>query len=123
MQRPPRVLLTIREVAFALGCGRTTVYDLIGSQQLPTVKVGRLTRIPTSAVDDFVTRHLRSPTSSPVPGPSPPVQRTAAGVNVIEHRAAQAMLFDDVVTARVENSLERLALGGVTGSPRNRVNR
>ncbi len=52
-----RTLLTVPEVAAELGCGRTLVYSLIGARQLTVVKIGRLTRIPVAAVDDFVSRH------------------------------------------------------------------
>lgn len=92
-----RALLTIPEVAFMLGCGRTLVYELIGSRQLPIVKIGRLTRVPVEAVDDFVrgritstspavfeTRFYRSPTR-----PTRARALTARG-------AAQAELFDDI---------------------------
>jgi excisionase family DNA binding protein len=53
------LLLTVAEVAHRLGCGRTLVYDLIGSGQLETVKLGRLRRVPTEAVDVLV-RQLRA---------------------------------------------------------------
>jgi excisionase family DNA binding protein len=51
-------LLTVNEVADVLGCGRTTVYDLIDKGQLTRIKVGRLTRIPPSEVDRFVRRAM-----------------------------------------------------------------
>ncbi len=51
-------LLDVREVASLLGCGRTYVYELIGSHDLPAIKLGRLTRIPLGAVDEFVQRKL-----------------------------------------------------------------
>jgi excisionase family DNA binding protein len=54
-------LLDVREVAAILGCGRTYVYELIGTRALPAIKLGRLTRIPVGAVDDFVTRKLSEP--------------------------------------------------------------
>ena len=53
------LLLTVAEVAHRLGCGRTLVYDLIGSGRLETVKLGRLRRVPTEAVDVLV-RQLRA---------------------------------------------------------------
>jgi excisionase family DNA binding protein len=56
------VLLSVMDVANALGCGRTLVYELIGSGQLETVKLGRLRRIPADALDELV-RHLRSASS------------------------------------------------------------
>jgi excisionase family DNA binding protein len=52
-------LLDVREVAVVLGCGRTYVYELIGSGALPVVKLGRLTRIPIGAVDEFISHKLR----------------------------------------------------------------
>lgn len=42
----PRMLLSVAEVAAALGCGRDTVYRLLASGALPSVTVaGRLRRI------------------------------------------------------------------------------
>jgi excisionase family DNA binding protein len=69
------MLLTVREVAFVLGCGRTLVYDLIGSRQLPIVKVGRLTRVPMAAVDNFVSRHLTTTSSIATQTPASPRSR------------------------------------------------
>jgi excisionase family DNA binding protein len=57
--RPMRaraLLLTVREVAERLGCGRTFVYDLISSGELETVKLGRLRRVPVAALDALVER-------------------------------------------------------------------
>lgn len=42
------------EAASILGVSRTRVYDLIGSGQLRSVKLGRARRIPTEALRDFV---------------------------------------------------------------------
>jgi len=63
------LLLTVTEVAHRLGCGRTLVYDLIGSGQLETVKLGRLRRVPTEAVDVLV-RQLRAVSGSGLGDPS-----------------------------------------------------
>ena len=53
-------LLTVSEVAERLGCGRTFVYELIGSGELETVKLGRLRRVPVAALDALVERHRAS---------------------------------------------------------------
>lgn len=48
------VLLTVSEVCELLHLSRPTVYGLINSGQLRSFKVGRVRRVPTSAVDDYV---------------------------------------------------------------------
>jgi excisionase family DNA binding protein len=53
------LLMTIAEVATALGVGRSTVYDLIARGQLEIVHIGRAARIPSGALDGLV-RGLRA---------------------------------------------------------------
>jgi excisionase family DNA binding protein len=58
-ERPIRaraLLLTVREVADRLGCGRTLVYELISSGELETIKLGRLRRVPVAALEALVER-------------------------------------------------------------------
>lgn len=57
---PTKLLLDVREVCEALGCGKTYVYELIARDELLTVKLGRLTRIPAESVAEFVTRKIES---------------------------------------------------------------
>ena len=54
--RSTSLLLTVKQVADHLGCGRTFVYELIGTGELEAVKLGRLRRIPASALDALVQR-------------------------------------------------------------------
>ena len=49
-----RLLLTVNEVASLLGCGRTYVYGMIQRGELPVVKLGRLTKVPRCAVEEYV---------------------------------------------------------------------
>ncbi len=42
------------EVADLLGCSRVTVYGLLDRRELDSVKIGRLRRIPRSAVEAYV---------------------------------------------------------------------
>lgn len=49
-------LLTVPEAMSALRLSRATVYDLIRSGELGSVKVGRSRRIPAQAVQTFVAR-------------------------------------------------------------------
>jgi excisionase family DNA binding protein len=49
-----KLLLDVREAASVLGCRRTFLYGMIQRGELPVVKLGRLTRIPAAALDEFV---------------------------------------------------------------------
>lgn len=49
----PRVLLTVEEAAKRLSLGRTTVFQLLKTGRLQSVRVGRLRRIPTEALDEY----------------------------------------------------------------------
>lgn len=51
------LMLTPEEVAEALRVSRSRVFQLIGSGQLASVKLGRARRIPKAAVSEFV-EHL-----------------------------------------------------------------
>ncbi len=96
--RGRRTLLTVPEVAQMLGCGRTLVYDLIGSRQLPVVKIGRLTRVPVAAIDDFVTSHVATtrPTSPPIGSRFDRVgTRGSLLPAVFAGEPAQGQLFED----------------------------
>lgn len=51
----PRLLLTVNDVAAELGCGRDTVYSLLTTGALPSVKLGaRLRRIRRADLDAFI---------------------------------------------------------------------
>jgi excisionase family DNA binding protein len=45
-----KLLLTPREAAASLGIGRTTIYDLIARQVIPSVRIGRCVRVPVDAL-------------------------------------------------------------------------
>jgi len=47
-------LLTVDEVVDVLKIGRTKVYDLIKSNTIRSVKIGRSRRIPQSALKEFI---------------------------------------------------------------------
>ena len=49
-----KVGYSIEEAAQSLGVGRTTVYDLMNSGDLESVKVGRRRIIPVDAVSAFL---------------------------------------------------------------------
>jgi excisionase family DNA binding protein len=50
-------LLTVEEAARRLSLGRTTVYALLKTGEITSVRVGRLRRIPAEALDTY-TAHL-----------------------------------------------------------------
>lgn len=50
-----KILLTPLEAAAALGIGRSKVYELLQSGQLPSVHVGRCRRVHADAVRRFAT--------------------------------------------------------------------
>lgn len=52
----PRVLLTVEQPATALGIGRTTTFALIASGELPSVRAGRLRRVPLAEIHAYTTR-------------------------------------------------------------------
>jgi excisionase family DNA binding protein len=55
---PDRVLLTVEEASIQLCIGRTTAWGLVKSGALHSVQIGRLRRVPASAVDAYATRLL-----------------------------------------------------------------
>jgi excisionase family DNA binding protein len=55
-----KALLNVDEVAALLGCGRTLVYSLFASGELPFIKIGRLTKVPVGVVEQMVARKLRA---------------------------------------------------------------
>lgn len=52
--------LTVAEAARRMGIGRTTLYKYVASGEIPSVKVGRLRRVPVEAVNAFLQRRLSS---------------------------------------------------------------
>lgn len=53
-----RLLLTVSEAADRLGLGRSTVYELVMRGDIPSIKIGRARRIPTSTLEIFVAERL-----------------------------------------------------------------
>ncbi|MEW2300869.1 helix-turn-helix domain-containing protein [Streptomyces sp. NPDC006655] len=51
-------LLTVPQVMERLQLGRTAVYDLLRTHQLPSLTLGRARRIPAHALDHLVRTRL-----------------------------------------------------------------
>jgi excisionase family DNA binding protein len=49
-----KLLLTPTEAAALLGIGRSKVYELLKTGQLPSVRIGTCRRVPAEAVQKFV---------------------------------------------------------------------
>jgi excisionase family DNA binding protein len=52
----PRVLLSVEAAAEQLSLSRTRVFALLKAGEIESVKVGRLRRIPTAALERYVRR-------------------------------------------------------------------
>ena len=48
------LLLTPKEAARALGLSQSYVYELLASETLPSITIGRTRRIPRRALEEFV---------------------------------------------------------------------
>lgn len=55
-----RILLRATEVAAMLGIGRATVYELMASGAIPTVRIGRSVRVPQEALNRWVAENTTS---------------------------------------------------------------
>lgn len=58
-QRPlptVRVLLTVEEAAQRLGIGRTLMFKLVKTGEIASVTIGRLRRVPESALREYTAR-------------------------------------------------------------------
>lgn len=55
----PVLLLRVEEAARRLGIGRSSMYRLLASGDIESVRVGGLRRIPVPALDDYVDRLRR----------------------------------------------------------------
>ena len=51
------LLLRAEEVAHILGLGRSKVYELIMTRQVPVVRIGRLVRVPRPALERWIEEH------------------------------------------------------------------
>jgi excisionase family DNA binding protein len=52
-----RELLRAHEVARLLGIGRSKTYELIARGELPSLRIGRLVRVPRHALERWIADH------------------------------------------------------------------
>lgn len=84
-ERQPRLLLRPEEAAEALSVSRTTLYGLMASGAIRSVKVGGLRRIPVEALENYVVRLSGDLGAIP----STPSTDGTAGVGTTTARAGQ----------------------------------
>lgn len=60
----PRLLLSVEAAAQRLSISRTRMYDLIKTGRIPSVRVGRLRRVPADALVMFTAQLLAEQTES-----------------------------------------------------------
>ena len=53
---PPRTLLSVEAAATQLSIGRTTMYALIKTGAITSIRIGRLRRIPAEALTAYTDR-------------------------------------------------------------------
>lgn len=56
MDETKRLTLTVPEACELLGVGRQAAYEAIRKGQLPSIRIGRLIRIPRAAVEKMLSR-------------------------------------------------------------------
>ncbi|MFI6026364.1 excisionase family DNA-binding protein [Amycolatopsis magusensis] len=61
---PERLLLTVEEAAEYLGVGRTLMYQLIKDQEIETIRIHRLRRVPREAVTAYARRIMSAHTDA-----------------------------------------------------------
>lgn len=53
------MLLSIKQVSERLSMSRSKVYELIAIGAIASIKIGRLSRVPAEALDDFIQAHAQ----------------------------------------------------------------
>jgi len=53
-----RLLLRPMEAAEAIGVGRSKVYELLASGELPSIRIGGSVRVPVDALQRWIDRQL-----------------------------------------------------------------
>jgi excisionase family DNA binding protein len=61
LESVPRIVLTIEQAAERLGVGRTMTYSLVRAGEVKSVSIGRLRRVPVTALAEYVAALLDEP--------------------------------------------------------------
>ncbi|ROR43406.1 helix-turn-helix domain-containing protein [Kitasatospora cineracea] len=60
------IALTVEEAARRLGVGRTTMFALIRTGEVPSIPIGRLHRVPAEALTQYVRRRMQESGFAPI---------------------------------------------------------
>ena len=55
---PQPFVCTVTEAAHLVGVGRTTMFALLRSGQIRSIRIGRLVRIPMTEIENFIAARL-----------------------------------------------------------------
>ena len=53
-------MLSVKDIQASLGCGKSTVYEIIATGTLPCMKIGRRYYIPEQGYKDWIQNHMNS---------------------------------------------------------------
>jgi len=54
-----KLLLTVSDVMEQTSLGRTKIYQLIATKEIPTVRIGRAVRVPAKALREWVEKQQK----------------------------------------------------------------
>jgi len=63
--KPEPLLLHVTEAARLLGCSRSKAYELVATESIPTVRLGRSVRVPRRALEAWIEANTRGTTEPP----------------------------------------------------------
>jgi excisionase family DNA binding protein len=72
---PEPALLRIEEAARYLALGRTKTYELVARGAIPSIRLGRVVRIPRDALHRWLEAQIQGATGADASGPARHVQR------------------------------------------------
>ncbi len=54
-----KAMYTVNDLARILNCGKTKAWEIVNSDQIRTVRVGRLVRVEQEAIAEFIEKNRR----------------------------------------------------------------
>jgi len=114
-QTDDRLLLPVEEAARRLSIGRSLLYELLASGEIHSVHVGRLRRVPVTALIDFINR----PLDRTRPDGARSIKEPAPALLLTRKQCAQLMAGRAVRSVRPTNRAETApdpSLGSLAGA-------